>query len=245
MCQRRSQQNFPRQSAEQNKPSSTDSFGKMRKYDEPRPSEPRLKTLRSEAQNQSFFLNTRAEVPLKSEFKPAMKVLSRKPAAATEALGLGQLSLGNDEQDEDEDEGKVRALTAEERQLKAQREREEKQKKYEEARHRLFGANNASAPNSSGSTIPPRQGVNGESRGSSNSRGMRDGRPLASAGTGTGTGTGAPRQLYDPKDQRKDKTPTTSGRSTPSEQQPIRSPRGPDGSGCRGFGFAPRGGNIS
>ncbi|KAI4137366.1 MAG: hypothetical protein L6R39_007326 [Caloplaca ligustica] len=201
-----------------------------------------------EAQNQNFFLSTRTEVPLMNEFKPAMKVLSRKPATAVGDLGVGQLSIDNDEQDEEEDDGKARPLTAEERQVKAQKEREEKQKKYEEARQRLFGANNSAE--ASRSTTPPRQRASGDSRGSSKGGGTRDGRPSASGASGTGVS----RQLYDPNDSakpdaayllRKDKTPTTSGRSTPSEQQPIRSPRGPDGSGRGGFGFAPRGGKVS
>ncbi|KAL8933143.1 MAG: hypothetical protein Q9216_006503 [Gyalolechia sp. 2 TL-2023] len=204
----------------------------------------------AEAQNQNYFLTSRTEVPLKSEFKPAMKVLSRKPASANTVLGLGQLSLDNDDQDEDEDGSKERVLTAEERQLKAQQEREEKQKKYEEARQRLFGVGNASTDKSSGSTTPPRQKANGESRGMSKSRGARDGRHLISSASGGGPA----RQLYDPNDkskpepthsQRNDRPPTASGRSTPSEQQPIRSPRGPDGSGRGGFGFAPRGGKVS
>ncbi|KAL8721686.1 MAG: hypothetical protein Q9225_001686 [Loekoesia sp. 1 TL-2023] len=204
----------------------------------------------AEAQNQNFFLASRTEVPLKSEFQPAMKVLSRKPTTADAALGVGQLSLDNDDLDEDENQTKERALTAEERQLKAQQEREEKQKKYEEARQRLFGVGNASAVKSSGSITPPRQRANGESRGMSKSRGARDGRHMISSGSGVG----AARQLYDPNDnsrpdssyvQKKDRTPTASGRSTPNEQQPIRSPRGPDGSGRGGFGFVPRGGKVS
>lgn len=179
-----------------------------------------------------------------------MKVLSRKPTTADAALGVGQLSLDGDDQDEEEDQAKERALTAEERQLKAQQEREEKQKKYEEARQRLFGVGNASAVKSSGSVTPPRQRVNDESRGMGKSRGTRDGRHI----TPSASGTGATRQLYDPNDnakpdsmyvQKKDRTPTASGRSTPNEQQPIRSPRGPDGSGRGGFGFVPRGGKVS
>lgn len=202
-----------------------------------------------ETQNQDFFLSTRTEVPLKSEFKPAMKVLSRKPAAISGPLGVGQISLDNDDQDEDEDEGKARPLTAEERQLKAQQEREEKQKKYEEARQRLFGVGDSSASKTSGNTTPPRQG-NGDSRISSKARGTRDARHPASSGNGIG----APRQLFDPSESakpesahphKKDNTPAVSGRSTPLEQHPIRTPRGPDGSGRGGFGFAPRGGKVS
>lgn len=178
-----------------------------------------------------------------------MKVLSRKPTTtsgppADVASGLGKLSL-DDEDEEDEDEAKARTMTAEERQIKAQREREEKQKKYEEARQRLFGANNAAAGKSSGSTTPPKSRANGDSRGPSRNRAMRDGRPPSSSGTGFG----AARQLYDPSHaakpdcsyvQKKERAPTDSGRSTPNEQQPIRMPRGPDGSGRGGFGFAPR-----
>ncbi|KAL8931836.1 MAG: hypothetical protein Q9211_006705 [Gyalolechia sp. 1 TL-2023] len=204
----------------------------------------------AEAQNQNYFLTSRTEVPLKSEFKPAMKVLSRKPATAKTDLGVGQLSLDNDDPDEDEDGAKERVLTAEERQLKAQQERGEKQKKYEEARQRLFGVGNSSTQKSSGNTTPPRQRTTGEFRGMSKSRGTPDGRHLVPSGSGGGP----PRQLYDPNhktnsesthSQMKDKTPTPSGRSTPIEQQPIRPPRGPDGSGRGGFGFAPRGGKAS
>ncbi|KAL8929916.1 MAG: hypothetical protein Q9208_001060 [Pyrenodesmia sp. 3 TL-2023] len=197
----------------------------------------------AETQNQDFFLSTRTEVPLKSEFKPAMKVLSRKPAAINDALGVGQLSLDNDDQDEDEDEGKARPLTAEERQLKAQQEREEKQKKYEEARQRLFGVGDSSASKTSGNTTPPRLGTK--------AKGTRDARHPASSGNGI---RAPPRQLFDPGESakpdpayphKKDNTPVVSGRSTPLEQHPIRTPRGPDGSGRGGFGFAPRGGKVS
>ncbi|KAL8984070.1 MAG: hypothetical protein Q9177_004797 [Variospora cf. flavescens] len=205
----------------------------------------------AEAPNQSFFLNTRTEVPLKSEFKPAMKVLSRKPETASGAFGPGQLPFDNEDQDQDEDEGKARPLTAEERQLKAQQEREEKQKKYEEARQRLFGVNQASASESSRSTTPPRQRANGESRGSTKSRGMRDPRHLPSSRSGAGPA----QQLYDPNYTAKVEATLTntdyemsgiSNQPSPYEQQqPIRSPRGPDGSGRGGFGFAPRGGKLS
>ncbi|KAL8705864.1 MAG: hypothetical protein Q9201_001012 [Fulgogasparrea decipioides] len=202
----------------------------------------------AETQNQNFFLNSRSEVPLKSDFKPAMKVLSRKPtgpppAPMDAASGVGQLSI-DDEDDDEDDDAKARTLTAEERQVQAQKDREEKQKKYEEARQRLFGTNNASAGKSLGSTTPPKPRANGDSRGPSRSRAMHDGRPSSTSGTGAGPA----RQLYDPNYsarqdsayvQKKERTPTTSGRSTPNEQQPIRMPRGPDGSG-RGFGFAPR-----
>ncbi|KAL8998019.1 MAG: hypothetical protein Q9169_002859 [Polycauliona sp. 2 TL-2023] len=201
------------------------------------------------AQNQNFFLNSRTDVPLKSEFKPTMQVLSRKPAkpnsTSTVAAGLGLLSVDDDDDDE-EDEAKTRVLTAEERQLKAQKEREEKQKKYDVARQRILGDGSAAAGKLSGHTTPTRGKVNGGSRGPSKSKAAAEARNP----TPSGAGSGPPRQLYDPNYTakpdtvfaQKESTPNGSGRSTPIEQQPIRNPRGPDGSGRGGFGFAPRGG---
>ncbi|KAL8666968.1 MAG: hypothetical protein Q9168_007364 [Polycauliona sp. 1 TL-2023] len=202
------------------------------------------------AQNQNFFLNSRTEVPLKSEFKPAMQLLSRKPAktasTSTVASGLGQLSVDDDEDDE-EDEAKTKTLTAEERQLKAQQEREEKQKKYDLARERILGNASAAAGiaagKPSGHTMPTRGKVNGGSRGASKSRTAVDGRNSTPSGIALG-----PRQLYDPnytvKSEsaftQKESTSNGSGRSTPVEQQPIRNPRGPDGSGRGGFDFPHR-----
>ena len=203
------------------------------------------------AQNQNFFLNSRTDVPLKSEFRPAMQVLSRKPAKPTPTSavtsGLGQLSVDDDDDDE-EDETKAKVLTAEERQLKAQKEREEKQKKYDVARERILGNGSATAGKPPGNTIPPTRGkVNGGSRGPSRNRTALDGRNATSSGSGAG-----PPRLYDPNYTAKPdssfsptgSTPNGSGRSTPIEQQLIRNPRGPDGSGRGGFGFASRGGKV-
>lgn len=201
------------------------------------------------AQNQNFFLNSRTEVPLKSEFKPAMQVLSRKPAKPTSASalasGLGQLSV-DDEDDDEDDETKTKVLTAEERQLKAQKEREEKQKKYDVARERILGNSSAPAGKSSGNTTPPKAKVNGGSRGPSRNRTAAE----APRFTSPALGAGPPRQLYDPNYTAKPdsavvkKEITPNGCSMPIEQQPIRLPRGPDGSGRGGFGFAPRGGKV-
>ena len=202
-----------------------------------------------EAPEGSYYLHTRDEVPLKTEFKPAVKVLSRKPASKKEMYidpitGLEKLTVDDDDDDE-EDDTKKKPLTMEERQSKAQQEREEKQKKYEEARHRLFGTNH-NPITKSGTTTPPTVKSNGESRNSSRNKSSKESRPTSSAGNKN-------RQLYDPNCtgktesiyvQKKD-TPTGSGRSTPLEQQPIRSPRGPETSGRGGFGFAPRGGRAA
>ncbi|KAH8598809.1 hypothetical protein B0O99DRAFT_477372, partial [Bisporella sp. PMI_857] len=87
------------------------------------------------------FLAARDNVPLKQEFKPALKVLSRKPAPTVvqrvdPLTGVAKLTLD----DEDEEDGpKANQLTPEELRLRAQREREEKQKRYDEARARILG----------------------------------------------------------------------------------------------------------
>lgn len=176
-----------------------------------------------------------------------MKVLSRKPAP-TDAVrtdpsnGLEKLTL-DDEDDEDEEDLIKKPLTMEERQLKAQKEREEKQKKYEEVRQRLFGdADAARASTSSGNGTPPiRSG--GDSRSRGKSKGSRDSRLPLSADNKS-------RQLYDPNYnikpesvyiQKREAQSSGSGCSTPSEEQLIRAPKGPDGSGRGGFGFANRG----
>ena len=200
-----------------------------------------------EAPKQSYFVETRNEVPLRSEFKPAVKVLSRKPMPSVAVRkdlidGLEKLTL-DDEDDEDEENLTKKPLTMEERQLKAQKEREEKQKKYEEVRQRLFGdADAASAPTSSGNVTPPiRSGADSRNRG--RSKGGRDSRPPSSADNRA-------RQLYDPNYtvkpesvyiQKREAQSSGSGRSTPVEEQLIRAPKGPDGTGRGGHGFANRG----
>lgn len=172
-----------------------------------------------------------------------MKVLSRKPAETSAmsdaASGLGQLNVEDDEDDEEDGKRKP-AMTSEERQAKVQKDREEKQRKYEEARQRLFGAEKAGEKKPSGNVGPPAQ-KHGASRRESRNRDGADDRPTSSAGSKA-------RQLYDPSHSAKLDSAYgqkdgqgLSGRSTPNEQLPIRSPRGPDGSGRGGFGFAPRG----
>lgn len=186
----------------------------------------------------NFFLKSRDIVPLKTEFKPAVKVLSRKPEkkSAAGVEGIGQLNIDDD--DESEDENKKHELTAEERREKAQREREEKQKKYEEVRQKLFGNDESSSTtavsgpkkNNSKNSSPPRN--------QSRNKNSRDSRPSSSASNKTG-------RLYDPNDTGKPGTSSVLRKETkvePDELQPIRSPRAPDNSGRGGFGFAPRGG---
>lgn len=174
-----------------------------------------------------------------------MKVLSRKPisqsAGASGLSGLEQPTIDDDEDDEDSDKRKL-GITMEERQQNAQREREEKQKKYEEARQRLFGSESSTGSRPPGNNVLPVAQQSGESRSRSKNKPVRDSRPSSSTGNKT-------RQLFDPNFTSKPDTIYAQKRenqlsprcSTPTEQQPIRSPRGPENIGRGGFGFAARG----
>jgi len=200
-------------------------------------------SIHSDSTTDSYYVQSRDIVPLKSDYRPTMKVLSRKPANTSTisdtTSGLGQLSIDDDEDDEEDGKRKP-TMTSEERQAKAQKDREEKQRKYEEARQRLFGAEKAGEKKSSGNISPPGQ-KDGDSRRQSRNRSGADGRPTSSAGSKA-------RQLYDPSYTVKPDSTSVhkrdgqelSGRSTPNEQLPIRNPKGPDGSGRGGFGFVPR-----
>ncbi|KAF6809406.1 hypothetical protein CMUS01_13690 [Colletotrichum musicola] len=215
------------------------------------------------------FLESQTSVPLVAGFKPQVKVLSRKPAPQMIArrdpvTGLSQLSLADDDAEDDKVEKKPQ-LTPEEIRAKQQREREEKQRRYDEARAKIFGESNPSSGASSPGTVtPPRvgnEGGRGNNRGRGRGRGggyrgnpnrQEDGRRTGSrpdAGRSSETG----RELYDPSYssrggpslQRRGDSGHQFGRSTPRDddqpRQAIRSPRGPDGSGRGGFGFAKRG----
>ncbi|KMU76430.1 hypothetical protein CISG_01163 [Coccidioides immitis RMSCC 3703] len=228
----------------------------------------------------SHYLESRSKVPLKSEYKPTVKVLSRNPqsspglSAATAGLQRVTISprptTGNndnaneieDEDNSDEETKQPKELTPEERLAIAQREREEKQRKYEEVRERLFGSSNAgSGASSPGSTTPPRQQqqpqhTSGENKwkGKARSNGAnRDRGERRDSSSRSARG----RQLYDPnyvpkpnsnhgkrRETRQqfgggeDSRPRSQPQSqSPQPQMPIRSPRGPDGSGPGGFGF--------
>ena len=198
-----------------------------------------------------------------------MKVLSRRPQTASQQLpsaeadptltGLSRLNLNADERDSfdsDEDGNKAPALTLEERQAKALRDLEEKQRKYDEVRERLFGTPSTpvSGASSPGSTTPPsKQSQSAETRGKGRTRGGglrdRDSREKRD----TSTTLGVSRQLYDPAYsakpnsdlQKRDRQQQQGTEELETEQQPlrqpVRSPRGPDGSGRGGFGFSNRG----
>ncbi|EKV07385.1 SUZ domain [Penicillium digitatum] len=206
------------------------------------------------------FVEARADVPLKHDFKPAVTLLSRKPQLVTRqsssssssssrainaaAAGLGRLGLDDD--DDSDDDAKPPQPTPEERHAIALKNREEKQRKYEEVRERLFGSPSATASGTSspGNTTPPRQISTGEGRGRGKGRGGGRDHPKRDSSS---TSSKSSRHLYDPSTSAKSNAPflqrggrpqvERSGSDTQAPQQPVRSPRGPDASGRGGFNF--------
>jgi hypothetical protein len=209
-------------------------------------------------------------VPLTTGFKPAMKLLSRKPAPKTvmrkdPVTGLEQLTLQDDD-DDDNGDAKKHQPTPEEIRMRQQRELEEKQRRYEEARAKIFGGSNPTSGQSTpGNTTPPRtsdgrQGQRGRARGrGGGQRGENKQDPQRPDTPGRrqqpASQSGA-RELYDPNYSTKpgfsiqkrggegsgSPRPSSSSARDREEDQVIRAPRGPDGSGRGGFGFARRGG---
>lgn len=200
-----------------------------------------------EAPEPFHFLAAKA-VPLKSEFKPTLKVLSRKP-----------VSQDLEDGDDNEQPGKNQ-LTVEEIRAKTQREREEKQKKYEEVRARLFGTEPKSGSSSPGNATPPSHGEDGRNggRGKGRNRGNGGGSGRAQDIRRPDSGQSGPRELFDPNYTakpgsisiaRRGNDGSTSGRSTPNptrgdrdDAYVLRTPRVPDAAGRGGFGFTNRGG---
>ena len=201
------------------------------------------------------FLAAHDTVPLKTEYKPTLKVLSRKPTPTIvkrfdPVTGLEKLVL---DEGEDEVEVKPAQLSAEELKAKTQRDREEKQKRYDEARARILGTSRPGS--SSPGTVTPPIGDEGRSN-----RGKGRGRGGGSGGGGGGGVTldnrrpdsqSGSKELFDPNytqkpgtnAQKRNTDPSRSGKSTPREEdQILRTPKGPDASGRGGFGFARRGG---
>ncbi|KAF1984803.1 hypothetical protein K402DRAFT_335881 [Aulographum hederae CBS 113979] len=212
----------------------------------------------AETPEQPLFLAARNDVPLKTDFKPAVKLLSRKPPPRTisqndPAAGMAGMSIRDDEDDSEEEARKKNEASFAERQAKAQREREEKQRKYHEVRERLFGSPSAPDESSKKPSSSQNGGSRNSSRGKGRGRGDREA-PSPSSGQSPARASNPRKQLYDPgynpkpnsvflqKRDTPEKSEKESRPSTPGEEQPIRAPRGPDGSGRGGFGFSPRGG---
>jgi hypothetical protein len=177
-----------------------------------------------------FFLAARDTVPLKQEFKPALKVLSRKPAAEIDPLtGLAKLVL------EDDEEVKKDVPSPEELRLRAQKEREEKMRKYNERRAELL-PDLGNKP--TGTVTPPNEdGRQNRGKGRGGARQQEGRRPENQSGS---------KELFDPNYtpkpgvmiQKRNGDSSRSGRSTPKEEEDIiRKPRGPPTDGSAGFGF--------
>lgn len=219
-------------------------------------------TCYSESAEKFHFLEARGDVPLKTEFKPSIKVLSRKPISRVlkdvdGVNSMSQLALENDDDDEEEAK-KKKVLSPEEQRLKSERELDEKRKKYDEARERLFGSQATSSGASTPGNLTPPSGTP-PGRGRGRGRDGRDGvatRPKKGPNNLLTEQSADGRRLYDPSytvkpdstyvQKRTIGETSSSGRSTPNEeQQPVRQPKGPDGSGIGGFGFARRGNKVS
>ena len=196
-------------------------------------------------------------VPIKTDFKPTMTLLSRRPPPVVSEIvkKTEGMSLEEDLDSEEEEERRKLAMTAEERKLQAQREREEKQRKYQEVRDRLFGTSNGSGESSPSTSEPQGRRGKGNRGGSGRSSG-RDSpasaaRSPRNAPQKVGNEISDPPVLFDadyaPKPnsiylQKLNPSNAASSSNTSSNiQKPIREPRGPDGSGRGGFGFNGRG----
>lgn len=200
-------------------------------------------------------------MPLTSSFKPQVKVLSRKPVIARRdpVTGLSQLTLD----DADDQDKKEVPLTPEEMRAKQKRDREEKQRRYDEARAKIFGESAPSSRGSSPGTVtPPRsdsrhsaQGRGGRGRGGGQ-RSAFDGNRQQPDIRRQNNQNGPTRELFDPSySSRPDSlaqrrgaqgdSPAMSPPPRDEPQQPIRAPRGPDGSGRGGMGFTRRGAKES
>ena len=174
--------------------------------------------------------------------------------------------------EDDDDDGQPKTqLSAEEVRAKQLREREEKQRRYDEARAKIFGEpapTTASATTPTPGNVTPPSDRRGSPRPRGRGRGGRRGREGNNLSTSTDqlsrdseprrpANQSGTRELYDPNYSPKrsgfslQKRGGSSGEpardesSTPALDYPIREPRGPDGSGRGGFGFASRGGNKS
>lgn len=194
-----------------------------------------LTTPNRETPETPFFLAARDSVPLKQEFKPTLKVLSRKPAPEIDpTTGLAKMIL-----EDDDDDSKKPKPSPEELRQRAQKELEERKRKYAERRAELMAETGNKTP---GTVTPPSEDGR-QTRG----KGRGGGRP-ENRRPDSQTGNSS-RELFDPSYtpkpgftmQKRNGEGSRSGRSIPrEEEQIIRKPRGPDSSG--GFGFASRGG---
>ena len=175
-----------------------------------------------------------------------MKLLSRKPTPVRDpTTNMAKLSPENGE---DEAEANRRhQIEAEARMREGERLLPERQKAYEEARRRIFGEEKEDegrqAGRGSGRGRGSR-GVRGRGRGGrgTDGRGSDTSRSAGSSRSGTPSGARRESPRSSPKPSILQKSEAQQPKRRDDGQTPaIREPRGPDGSGRGGFGFARRG----
>ncbi|TKA65192.1 hypothetical protein B0A55_09852 [Friedmanniomyces simplex] len=183
------------------------------------------------------WLETQGVVPLKQEFRPQVKLLSRKPQPAIAKKDASDLTI-DDGDDSEEEARKKQEAAMEERTRQAKIDREEKQKKYNEARERIMGSSTPGSP-MTGSRESSQGRDNRKSRTKVN--GNRNSQPTSAAHSPTRNGN-ADTRLFDPEDMGR-RVPKT---STPNPDAPTRQPRAPpsDHHSRGGSGFAGRGGKA-
>ena len=183
----------------------------------------------------------------RADFKPPPKLLSRKaPPPAADGV--------NGDVSSDDADGEKKKPTVEQQRALAVKEREEKQRKYEERRLELFGSTTAktagSGTSSPGETPPGSRSVTPNRPRGRAGRKSEPNRPISSNTSLSLKPSSIPpspakRELFDPNHTPKPEPTFKGAESRENVIEPIRSPRGPDGSGRGGFGFAPRGGRDS
>ncbi|KAK4074748.1 uncharacterized protein Triagg1_4897 [Trichoderma aggressivum f. europaeum] len=211
--------------------------------------------------------------PLTTTFKPQVKVLSRKPVIAKKdpVTGLAQMSLDDGDarpQQAQMTPDEIRAKQKRDREEKQRRYDEARAKIFGESAPSSRG----SSPGT-GTVTPPRAEGRGSYRGRGRGRGgnFSGGYNYGGSGSSNNNSSGAinnesggqqfeprrpaaqpgpRRELFDPSSAPKPDSIRRGGGDSPmrgqagrDEHQAIRAPRGPDGSGRGGFGFARRGGS--
>lgn len=183
------------------------------------------------------FLAAHDQVPLKSEYKPALKVLSRKPVPLMieqidPVTGLLKLKLGDDEDDEE----KIDKTSPQELRQRALKEREEKQKRYDLARARILGTSTISS--SLGETIVYQNSKQERSKSMHhNERSKGNGRDNKFSGSTYNSGS-VPR---DSKTTVRKPSAEFSSSKSQGDFGIIRLSRGPDFTGKPGFDFTKKG----
>ncbi|KAI4729241.1 hypothetical protein E4T49_03034 [Aureobasidium sp. EXF-10728] len=197
----------------------------------------------AEQPERSYFLEAKGAAPLASDFKPQVKLLTRRPTPQI-ANRMAGLNL-EDEDDSEEEERKRQESSLAERQRKAAEERKEKERKYAEVRERLFGSPDSSTSRDPSASRTSSTRGDRNSRRGNRGRGGRNGTPRESQSNSPADQSPArsayqPTQLFDPTYEQKPRSIASPRPAASRDEQPVRQPKGPEGRG--GFGFAPRGG---